>query len=255
MDSEASSNVTTPKLPPELCDLVIDALGEDIDKKTFSMPESTARALKNCTLVCHSWRRRAHGYLKHLRIWLDDVDSLRHLGRKSTKDQGLLVSHIHYLHVRFPDDGLYPPSNVFTFLPILFKLGLSSIRRVDIIHEDSKYHQSHDDSKDIALPYLPLHPSFPSIFAPVFSTVLVLHIAGVKFKNFSDFGKLVNCFTRVEEFSCCDVRWETVGVVPGCMSHLKGYNFLRKLDRFEVRRYNTGLNCFIDTQFHRLSSG
>ena len=96
--------------------------------------------------------------------------------------------------------------------------------------------------------HLPLHPSFPSIqFALVFSTVLILHIAGVMFKSFSDFGKLVNCFTRVKQFSCCDVRWETVGVVPGCMSHLKGYNFLRKLDRFEVRRYNTGLNCFIDT--------
>ena len=51
-------------IPPELQDLIIDALRDERDPITWLLPEAAYRALLNCTLVCLRWRDRARRYLQ-----------------------------------------------------------------------------------------------------------------------------------------------------------------------------------------------
>ena len=240
MDPVTTAPPFSPRLPPELCDLIIDALVDDRDQKTGLLPESTHRALRNCTLVCHSWNPRAR---LHLRAWIhiEDVDSLANLAQRMGATPGTIAPHVSLLVIYLPSDGRYPPSNVLTLLPILFRLGLSSINYLSLyIFPRHDVHQSQPreaEQETMSFPHLSLHPRFSSLVTPVFSTVRGFSMCDMTFKNFSDFGKFLNCFPRLEELFCQDVQWLTLGVVPGCMSRKTGRTFLPNLRQLHVRAH------------------
>ena len=237
----ATSTLTTlpPRLPLELWHLIIDALGDERDCKTGSMPESISRTLRSCALACRHWYPWATAKLRHCWIKLDDVDSLRHLERKFSPPSNTLASHVESLRIRLPISGMYPPSNVLTFLPILFRLGVSSIDRVELSSKlTTELSQgSLVPQEGLMFPYVSIHPRLPGIFTPVFSTVKYLYMSHVPFKNFADFCNFLNCFTHLEVLYCGSqtVRWPTIGVTPGCMTRKTKPTFLQSLRDLSVR--------------------
>ena len=239
MATTTSASPISPKLPTELYYLIIDTLGDDKDRKTGSMTESTAQALRNCALASRQWYPRAMSKLQDCSIRIDGVDWLRHL--EETFKSNTLAHHIEALHLGLPMNHHYSPSNVLTLLPILFRLGVSSIDRVTLSFSlHSGYPEgSSVPSGDISLPHVPLHPRFSSIFTPVFSTVKFLHISHVTFRNFSDFGNFLNCFKQLEILYCdCETtQCSTFGVVPGCMTRKTGHCFLQNLADLSVGTY------------------
>ena len=243
-------------LPPELWDQVIDALAENRDASTQALPEAIDYALKNCALVCRNWLPRAKLHLRHV-ISIDDVNSLTGLAQRMSATSSTLFPHVSYLALHFPSDGHYPPSNVLTLLPILFRLGISSIYQLNLqvsIHPSGQLQPQETEQKTVLFPYLPLHPRFPNPFTPVFSTVRVLHMSHMTFKNFSDFGKFLNCFSRLEELDCQKVRWLTLGVVPGCMSRKNSPTFLQNLHHLEVRAHRPVCIFHARTDTSRISA-
>ena len=109
---------------------------------------------------------------------------------------------------------MYPPSNVLTLLPILFRLGVPSIDRVELSSRlTAELSQgSLIPQEDLVFPFVSIHPCLPGIFTPVFSTVKYLYMSHVPFKNFSDFCNFLNCFTHLEVLYCGSqtVRWPTI---------------------------------------------
>ena len=225
------------ELLPELWDQVIDALADDRDPRTWILPEATDRALRNCALVCHNWKSRAKFHLRQ-GICIGDVGSLTGLSQRMGEPSTVLSPHVEILYVRLPYIYCYPPSNVLSLLPTLFRQGISSIGNLDVgVHlpPESQLIPREIGKKDIFLPYLPLHPRFSSLVTPVFSTVKYLRIWATVFKNFSDFGKFLNCFLRLEVLNCEQVRWLTLGVVPGCTTRNMRRTFLQNLRELKVR--------------------
>ena len=228
------------KLPPELCNQVIDALAGDKDPETRALPEDTRRALVNCALVCHNWRPRAR---RHLRqgIKIDDVNSLTGLAQRMRAASTVLSPHVRSLRLTLPERPSIPPSNVLTLLPMLFRLGISSIDEFHLSHpyRSSSQIQSEDtEQKTVSFPYLPLHPRFPSLVTPVLSTVRLLRMYNTTFHSFSDFGRFLNCFLGLEYLMLHDVRWLTRGIVPGCMTRKTRRTFLQNLRDLHVRTHH-----------------
>ena len=237
-----STSPVTPKLPTELYNLIIDILGDDKDQRTGCMPESTASALKNCALASRHWYPRAMDKLQDYCIRIDDEEWLKHLQRTFSATPNSLARHIETLHLGLPISRQYSPSNVLTLLPILFRLGVSSIDKVKISFSScSRYPEGKTTTRNAALslPHVPLHPRFHSIFTPVLSTVKSLHISHVTFRNFCDFGNFLNCFKRLEVLYCDwqTVQWTTFCVVPGCMTRKTCGCFLRNLFDLSVCTY------------------
>ena len=238
------------KIPPELWDKVIDAIDEERDAKTGLLPEDTRRALINCALVCHDWNKRA---TYHLNRWIHigDANALTGLTERMGSASRILCPHIETLHVRLPGVWHYPPNNVLTFLPTLFRQGISSITKLDVgVHLSFEGHLIPQGNKKIVilLPYLPLHPRWPSLVTPVLSTVRYLHMWFTKFKNFSDFGKFLNCFQGLEVLNCDHVGWHTLGVIPGCITRKTRRTFLQNLRELRVRVHHP--ICFLYTRTH-----
>ena len=227
------------KLPPELCDQVIDALAGDKDPKTRALPEDTRRALVNCALVCHNWRPRAELHLR-LEIVIDDVNSLTGLAQRMRAASTVLSPHVRSLHLTLPERHSIPPCNVLTLLPMLFRLGISSINEFKLrSHSPRSQIQSEEiEQRTVSFPYLPLHPRFLSLVTPVLSTVGYLDIRDTTFHSFSDFGRFLNCFLGLEVLTLQDVRWLTRGIVPGCMTRKTRRTFLQNLRDLHVRTHH-----------------
>ena len=245
--SAVNSHPFAPSLPPELWDLIIDALGDDRDVGTGGMPESTDSALRSCTLVCRNWHYRAKKQLLHQGIILDDVDPLKELERKF-RGTSRLTPHVQNLELRLQSTGQYAPRNVLTILPVLFSLGVSTMDNLRVIglHSVGSRSQSPIATETPSLPYLSLHPHFPSMFTPAFASVRDLSLANLAFRNFSDFGKFLSCFTRLEELQCSRILWQTLGLVPGCMTRNTGRAFLPRLRKLSVGQ----LHLPLDTRTH-----
>ena len=224
------------KLPPELWDQIIDALADDKDPKTGALPEDTRRALVNCALVCHNWRPRAELHLR-LHIYIDDVNSLTGLAQRMRAASTVLSPHVRLLHLTLPEGHSIPPSNVLTLLPMLFRLGISSIDefRLNYFILSSQIQSEMTREKTVSFPYLPLHPRFLSLVTPVLSTVRHLTIFDTTFHSFSDFGRFLNCFLGLEYLYLRNVGWLTRGIVPGCMTRKTRRTFLQNLLVLDVR--------------------
>ena len=148
------------KLPLELLDLIIDALADDRDPNTRALPKDTHRALTNCALVCSKCNSRAKRHLEAA-ITIKDVDSLTTLAARMSATSTVLYPHITSLFLTFPSDGRYPPSNVLTLLPILFRHGLSSINELSLHMpklSSSQIQSNKTEQMTGFFPYLSFHP-------------------------------------------------------------------------------------------------
>ena len=248
------------KLPPELWEKVIDALADERDNWTGLLLKNTDRTLRKCALVCHSWRLRAQLHLRTT-VYIKDVNSLTSLAQRMSTASRPLAPYMSGLTLVVTNNGYYTPSNTLTLLPTLLRSGISFIGSLKLQafgpytrdlkpqevlqHEESilrffdhNWEPQQREWEPILLPYVPLHPRFPSLVTPVFSTVGALRIEGISFKNFPDFGNLLNCFPCLGWLFCSYVQWITLGVVPGCMTRTTKGTFLQNLYHLQVRTHS-----------------
>ena len=219
----------SPRIPHELCLLIIDALGSDFDNESSFMSQSTVDALRNCALACPEWWSRAHRWIKTT-IVLRDINPSPLL---STGFGNTAYTHITCLSLYFSPCGRYSASGALSALSRIFKFRTPSLTRLSMLPDERTPLPSRDVNVP-SLPHLPLYPYLNRIISPMLSTVVHLRIWFITFRNFSDFGRFLHPLTVLETLDCDTVRWSTLGVVPGCMRSKVRSPFLPRLRKLVV---------------------
>ena len=226
----------------EIWELVIDQLGWHyaisiqrwqpfLERMNEYQPPRILRTLRRCTLVCRRWRWRAQMWAFRF-VRIHSVGSLHRLANLLAEVPAL-ASCIHFVqlscsHVnRENGQSTFPAQNVAARFPIVLRSKLLKLHSIVLAG------YNHTSTGKGNLPHL-LVP--PRLSAPC-SAIVNLTVYAIKFANFSDFAKLLSCFSHLEELRCDRVSWSVLGVLPGCMTRKNSYSgrqFLGRLCELHV---------------------
>ena len=220
------------QIPVEACESIIDSLySHNINEQVeYSV------ALRCCALVCKAWRIRSQRNLFYS-VVLRDIMALRRF-KVVIETSPYLGDYVH--EVIFVGNALHTTASPLSLFPMAFQEKLPRLREL-MIQRSTQYipreppTPDHTDTKH--LEYIPLHPRFSFFFA-TFSAMRALHVNGVTFPRFSDFGRMLGSMPSLQALQCKGVRWITLGSVPMCMrpqvedigSPSPFFLYLRKLD-------------------------
>ena len=228
------SSLPTPRLPWEVWDLVIDALGSQIN-----IYVNTAHATMNhCTLVCKAWHPRAQFWLLQ-RINLDLPSSLQGFLDKYGNP---FLHHLHTIRVNcglmYDDDidKLYPEHNpLSTFAtPLARRLHFPALRELSI---STKYMDSLMPGNATRLRTFPVRP-YSLRLCTIFASLSSLDIGRMAFASFRDLAYFLRCFVKLKTLTMEYTRMSKIGSVPGWArkkSSISVSKFLPNLERFIVR--------------------
>ncbi|KAI1784981.1 hypothetical protein LXA43DRAFT_171537 [Ganoderma leucocontextum] len=193
-------------LPTEVCENIIDMLYSEYADDTV---ENIA-TLHSCSLVCRDWRVRSQRMLFY-KVQLADGTSLHRLSTILDAAQDLRG----YVHgVDLLGYHLQTTASIFTLFPVVLAGKLPNLRRIDILHvpQGSTWFPRTSDlpAKAKSLPYIPLHPRFPT-FLSSFTAVSILRLESTTFRSFSEFARMLHGLPNLETLACDGVRWITLG--------------------------------------------
>lgn len=231
---------TPPRLPIELCELIIDTLGHDY---TGWAHDADGRALQSCALVSRAWRPRAQLHL-FAHIAVNSFPALERLACALRADPALRA-FVHSLHLDCSARrSMYPARNIATLFPSMLarRDRLPALREVRISGGGLAEHTPIAGAMVRArmLPHLPVPLRTAGVYAPIARTATRLVLYKLEFANFADFARLLDAFAILEELECKRVTWATLGIVPGFVTRKKGGGrtgggFLERLRVFNVR--------------------
>ena len=212
-----------PRLPRELCDHVIDALGPQAD--SYYVGEQQLQPLRQCTLVCREWLPRAQFWLfKHITI--QRPSSLQNF-LNARRDGDAILARVHSLRVTNAHMAQSPLSVLAT------PLGrrLSSLRTLCI----TSGHSPNAKNRPIHI-----HPVALRLYTPL-TYLAALCLENAYFSSFADLGRLLSHCARIECLMLFDIDCppDKPGLTPGCMRSDFGRSistFLHNLRDFVVRR-------------------
>ena len=214
-----STPPTPPYIPTEICELIIDMVGESLRGADQLERLTWLRTLRSCALVCKRWRVRSQ-----LLLFLEDliIFSPEGLVRVEAMLQQFpqLGACVRKLTVHCAGLGPagcagYPARNVSTLFPIALRGRLPSLQELHLVG-DGRCHPVIVKRDAHRLPHLPLPPRFPILYK-AFGGIAQLFLAELVFANFGDLARLLNCFPALDTLLCHRVCWTVLGVVPPCM--------------------------------------
>ena len=139
---------TPPRLPQELCDIIIDELG--CSGNEYFYRNSDARTLKQCSLVCRAWTPRAQLRLFRY-VSLSSVESLRELEVQLCLREEY-VPEIHAIRIFIAESRGYPIRNLASAVTTLAR----RCSKLQVLQVDGPYNGEPGDSSKFH-PYLPFH--------------------------------------------------------------------------------------------------
>ncbi|KAJ3482850.1 hypothetical protein NLI96_g6697 [Meripilus lineatus] len=185
----------TPRLPPEILELVLQSIRPGIDtiydnipvdsfEEAFRRQEDPIGTLATCCYVCRRWVALCQELLFSWVILQKyaHLDSLFHLHRTSR------LSHISHLIRRISVAYNEPNDKLGEALPRIATMAPPNLLHIDV-------------APDLAGEYdtvnFPFHDSLPLRVAPL-HYVRVLHLHWLKFTNLSEFRQLISCFSGLQ---------------------------------------------------------
>jgi hypothetical protein len=177
--TEPVSIVTLPtgtKIPPEIFDIVIDHLHNDLD------------ALKVCSLVCKSWLPSSRYHL--FRSLVVKPSRAKLFGQVLRPQLSTLPNHVFHLTIGQLGDSYFTPQrNLIRLIPRLSSMQSLKIHRVN-------------------------HASFGEWSTLRFEAVIDLDIVFVKLKTFSELLDLLAAFPSLQMLFLSEISWSSSGLVP-----------------------------------------
>ncbi|KAJ3474351.1 hypothetical protein NLI96_g12506 [Meripilus lineatus] len=195
----------TPRLPPEILELVLQSIRPGIDTIYENIPfksidevldreEDSIRTLATCCHVCHIWVALCQ---KLLFSWVilqksAHLDSLFRLHRPSR------LSHISPLIRRISVAYSELNDKLGEALPRIATVAPPNLLRIDFVRNSSS------DSVNF-----PFHDSLPLRLAPL-HYVRVLYLCQLGFTNFSEFRQLISCLSGLQVlYFVLDQNWNS----------------------------------------------
>ncbi|KAI0737235.1 hypothetical protein C8Q80DRAFT_1214347, partial [Daedaleopsis nitida] len=199
-------------LPIEVYESIIDAVYDDrTSYKTFS---SSRKDLRNCCLVCRAWRPRSQMRLFYA-IELPDASALYALV-DLLDAMPSLSAYVRILHLI--GRSHHDPRSVVALFPTLLMPKLPRLYSLSIIRLVEQNDKGTAKIKIAAgtrtFPYLPIHPRFPSLFAPYSGSVRQLYLNSVSFPSYDDFVGVLFAFRNLVDLRCSTVQWSVLGHIP-----------------------------------------
>ena len=228
--SDARLLTSRPRIPIEVCELVIDHVASGTGQETTA-------TLQSCALVCRRWRSRSQYHLFHAVAIrnLHDVSSFATLLKGSPNIAAYIKEVELVASVRYaPQFGYDPASASVLSAPCVFTRKGQAIRVLSI---SSKYMGSKFTS--IPLPHLPLKPHFSTVYTRL-ASLTELSLFELIFPTFGDLIRLLTCFPVLRKLKCTEVcyskPWKYSPSGP-----LKIQSSIRRsLERLEKLRIKTG---------------
>ena len=214
-----SAAETSPILPQELCDAIIDNIGSLKRCPPFIEVwwEPEPQTLMRCTLVCRAWRLRAQFWLFR-RIWLMDVESLHKLECVLDRRSEYLPI-VRAIELGCGDAGRYPVQNVLAAVATLARRCLN-LKQLSLIATSVGEPGRTIPHCHAYLPFnLRLHSA---LFRQSFGTVTVLILFGVQYHTFTDFVSFISLFVALEKLAFDYIECEQ-------MQRLKDSDFIISL--------------------------
>ena len=192
--------------PTEVCENIIDMLYSVNAADTLK----DIPTLRNCALVCRAWRVRSQRVLFY-KVQLSDRTSLHRLSA-ILDDAPHLREYVH--EVDLTGYHLHNTTSIFALFPAAFARKLPKLERLYVGHllDDAEtwHPKPPDPPKAKALPYIPLHPYFPSILSS-FTSISRLLLQNITFRSFGEFARVLHGLPNLEDVSCYSVRWINPG--------------------------------------------
>ncbi|KAJ3473997.1 hypothetical protein NLI96_g12706 [Meripilus lineatus] len=179
----------TPRLPPEVLELVLQSIRSGMDTIYDNIPinsysevllrqEVSIGTLATCCRVCRSWVALCQELLFSWVVLRKSahLDSFFHLYRSSRR------SHISHLIRRISIAYSEPDDKLGEALPRIATIAPPNLLRIDVLGSDNDF---------------PFHDSLPLRLAPL-QYVRVLCLRRLKFTNLSEFRQLISCFSGLQ---------------------------------------------------------
>ena len=200
------------RLPTEVCETVIDMLYSH-----RSLPEELEylRTLRSCALVCRDWRVRAQRMIFYL-VHLSTVSSLKRFSAVLHVGQHL-GTFVHQVMV--VGRHLHTTTSLLSLFYTVLAGRLPNLQGLHIRHikeSDTWYSEESNSPEGKPLPYIPLHPRFPT-FLSSFKQLSNLYLEGTVFRSFNEVARMVHLLPSLETLACVSVKWLALGPVPAFM--------------------------------------
>ena len=192
-DVSAGVAEISPRLPPELCDIIIDEAAKVSFHSGRFLRETVLRRL---ALVCRAWRPRAQLYLFRP-VWLRSLESLWKLEAQLSLHSDFLPE-IHAIHIVFEDAKGYPVRNLLSAVTTLAQQ-CGNLRALSLFHIESWSIRPGTPPHVYCIPFDPR--SHSPLFRNSFCTITYLSLLGIHYRSDIDFLAFIFSFPALEKLS------------------------------------------------------
>ena len=240
----------SPTLPIEVCEHIIDALGNSPLDSGIDSAQARHAMFQNCELVCRAWLSRARIQLFRqillanyvsMQKFLVVLDANPWLG--PCVEQILTISW-GYVPPTKPQDGKlrgFEPRCLFALLPTtLLARPLPSLNSlVNFFYHEPSPRSEWDSDKNTgthlkhSLPHVPIHPRASSLYSvSCGATIRQLILVGPVFANFADLTRVLNGFHELRSLHLTSVTFSNSNIISRGDWHpntVRRKPFLKKL--------------------------
>ena len=211
--SANAATLSSPRIPPELCDYIIDELGrwETVNMYGRVVWDIESHPLKCCALVCKGWRPRAQLWLFR-RIKLTSMRSFRGL-QEQLNHRPEFLSVVRVVSLACGGDrGKYPVHNLVTAVASLMR---RCPRAHSLLIVNYGFQFDSQRERRCSHWYLPFHLRLHSAyFRQSFSIVTTLALWEISFSSKSDFLAFIFSFTALESLTIFGLWWHSTPGSP-----------------------------------------